>query len=254
MTFLNELFRLTGRRALVTGARRGIGQALAVGLAQAGADVVLAARGDAPHETLATIEGLGGTASHLRLDLNDIATVERELPAFFEANEVDIVINSAGVIRRGDFAEGVRQDWDEVLTVNLEALSKVCLFAGRQMTARGSGKIINIASLLSFQGGIRVASYAAAKHGVLGLTKALSNEWAPLGVQVNAIAPGYIATDNTAALRDDAERSASILARIPAGRWGNPSDLVGAAVFLSGAASDYVTGEVLTVDGGWMVR
>lgn len=254
MSFLTGMFGLAGRRALVTGSRRGIGQAIAVGLAQAGAEVVLAARGQAPDETLQQITAAGGRASHLELDLGDVPGIEERLPAFLAETPVDIVVNNAGVIRRSDFVEGVDQDWEEVLTVNLHALSKVCLFAGRQMTARGSGKIINIASLLSFQGGLRVASYAAAKHGVLGLTRALSNEWAPLGVQVNAIAPGYIATDNTAPLRADTERSESILSRIPAGRWGAATDLVGAAVFLAGRASDYVTGEVLTVDGGWMAR
>lgn len=176
MSFLDDTFGLYGQRALVTGARRGIGQSIAIGLAQAGAEVVLAVRGEPPRETLDAVSSFGGTASHLPLDMNDTAAIGRTLPEYLESRPVNIVVNNAGIIRRSDFVDGMARDWDEVLTVNLQSLAEVCLHVGRQMVERGSGTIINIASLLAFQGGLRVASYATAKHGVLGLTKALSNE------------------------------------------------------------------------------
>lgn len=239
-------FSLDGRRALVTGANTGIGQATAVALAEAGAQVICAGRSDMS-ETLALIPG----AEALTLDLSD-PMAARDV---FAERHVDILVNNAGTIKRADSTEFTEADWDAVMDVNLKAVFFTCQAFGRAALARKApAKIVNIASLLSFQGGIRVPSYTAAKHGVAGLTKLLANEWAAQGINVNAVAPGYIATNNTTALREDPERSRQILERIPAGRWGKPSDIAGAAVFLSSPAADYVHGAVLNVDGGWLAR
>jgi 2-deoxy-D-gluconate 3-dehydrogenase len=247
-------FDLTGKRALVTGANTGIGQAIAVALADAGADIALAGR-SAPAETLALIAAAGRTAVDLRADLSSTAPVAGLVAdAVAALGGIDILVNNAGIIRRNDLADFTEEDWDAVVDTNLKTLFFLSQAAANVMTVQGSGKIINIASLLSFQGGIRVPSYAAAKSGVTGLTKAMANELAPQGVQVNAIAPGYIATNNTAALQADEQRNRQILERIPTGRWGRPEDIAGAAVFLASPASDYVTGHVLAVDGGWLAR
>ncbi len=247
-------FGLAGKAALVTGANTGIGRAIAVALAEAGADVALAGRSRAD-ETAAAVEALGRKAVLIEADLattEPVARVVEEALAAF--GRLDILVNNAGIIRRADAVDFSEADWDAVIDTNLKSLFFLCQAAGRQMLAQGSGKIVNIASLLSFQGGIRVPSYAAAKSGVAGLTKALANEWAGRGVNVNAIAPGYIATNNTAALQADETRNRQILERIPAGRWGDPKDIAGAAVFLASSAADYVNGHVLAVDGGWLGR
>lgn len=247
-------FDLTGKRALVTGANTGIGQAIAVALAQAGADIALAGRSE-PAETLARIAATRRKVVDLRADLSSIAPVQGLVDDTVAAlGGIDILVNNAGTIRRNDLADFTEEDWDAVVDTNLKTLFFLSQAAARVMIAQGAGKIINIASLLSFQGGIRVPSYAAAKSGVAGLTKALANELAPAGVQVNAIAPGYIATNNTAALQADETRNRQILERIPTGRWGKPDDIAGAAVFLASGAADYVTGHVLAVDGGWLAR
>jgi 2-deoxy-D-gluconate 3-dehydrogenase len=249
-----QAFSLVGRTALVTGVSRGIGRAIAMGPAVAGADLVLVGRTGSLDATKEAVEELGRTATTIDLDLAQpelIASgaLDDQLPA-----DVDILVNNAGVIHREDALTVDASSWNRVLDVNLTSLFFLTQRVAGPMVARGSGKIINIASLLSFEGGIGVSSYAASKHAVAGVTRALSNEWAPRGVQVNAIAPGYIVTDNTARLRTDPARATSIGDRIPAGRWGLPSDLVGAAVFLASSASDYVTGHVLLVDGGWSAR
>jgi 2-deoxy-D-gluconate 3-dehydrogenase len=251
-----DRFRLDGRTALVTGASRGLGAAMARALAEAGADVALHASHRVETEAarnLATACGVRAVA--LAADLAQRDAPDRLVE---EANaalgRIDILVNNAGIIRRADAHEHSDADWDEVLMVDLSNVFRLCRAAGRGMLSRGSGKIINIASMLSFQGGTRVPAYAAAKGGVAQLTKALANEWAPRGVNVNAIAPGYMRTDNTQALRDDPSRSDAITARIPAGRWGEPEDLAGAVVFLASPASDYVHGYILAVDGGWLAR
>lgn len=247
-------FDLTGKRALVTGANTGIGQAIAVALADAGADVALVGR-SAPADTLALVTATGRKAVDLRADLSSTAPVQGLVDDAVEVlGGLDILVNNAGIIRRNDLADFTEEDWDAVVDTNLKTLFFLSQAAAKVMAAQGAGKIINIASLLSFQGGIRVPSYAAAKSGVAGLTKAMANELAPRGVQVNAIAPGYIATNNTAALQADETRNRQIMERIPAGRWGKPEDIAGAAVFLASRASDYVTGHILAVDGGWLAR
>jgi 2-deoxy-D-gluconate 3-dehydrogenase len=250
-----DLFRLDGQRALVTGGDKGLGRAIAVGLASAGADVAIVSRIGDGSATVAAIEALGQRAIALRADLADgqaaLAALDQ---ARQELGPIDILVNNAGIVRRNEAASTELSDFMAVLDVNLMAVWALSQAAGRAMLERGHGKIITIASLLSFQGGIRVPAYAAAKHAVAGLTKALANEWAGRGVNVNAIAPGYIATDNTEALRADPERSRQIGERIPAGRWGSPEDLAGAAIFLASPASAYVHGHVLVVDGGWMAR
>ncbi|WP_242494613.1 SDR family oxidoreductase [Nocardioides zhouii] len=238
----------------MTGASRGIGRAIALGLSRAGAEVVLVGRPGSNDDTREALVGLGGKVDVVDLDLSDLAAVESVGAELAASRQVDIAINNAGTIDRQDTVDLAREDWQRVLDVNLNGVFLLSQALGRPMVARGSGKIVSIASLLSFQGGIRVASYAASKHAVAGVTKALANEWGPHGVQVNAIAPGYISTDNTTALREDPDRSRSILERIPAGRWGSADDIAGAAVFLSSSASDYVNGHVLVVDGGWMAR
>ena len=247
-------FDLHGRCAAVTGAGRGIGRAIALGLSRAGADVVLLGRPGSSDATAAAIREGGGTADVVDLDVSDLDAVERVGAELAASRQVDVLVNNAGIIDRQDTVDLAREDWERVLDVNLNGVFLLAQQVGRTMVARGHGKIVSIASLLTFQGGIRVASYAASKHAVAGVTKALANEWGPHGVQVNAIAPGYISTDNTTALREDPDRSRSILERIPAGRWGSADDIAGAAVFLSSSAADYVNGHVLVVDGGWMAR
>jgi 2-deoxy-D-gluconate 3-dehydrogenase len=247
---MTRLFSLDGRRALVTGANTGLGQAIAVALAQAGAEVVCAARRDCD-ETLAGIAAAGGRGSHLRLDLADPMAAQ----GVFDGAGIDLLVNNAGLIRRADSLDFSEADWDAVMDVNLKAVFFTCQAFARALLARGgTGRIVNIASLLSFQGGIRVPSYTASKHGVAGLTRILANEWAARGINVNAIAPGYIETANTDALRADPDRSAAILSRIPAGRWGRPEDIAGTAVYLCSDAAAYVHGAVLNVDGGWLAR
>lgn len=250
-----KLFDLTGKSALVTGAARGLGQAMAIGLAEAGADVVMVANQSDPADTKAGIEAAGRRCVIIMADLSDPKQLDEVVRQAAEAfGKLDILLNNAGIIRRAPAADHSAGDWYDVMDLNLNAAFFLCQLAGREMIARGSGKIINIASVLSFQGGITVPGYTASKHGIVGITKAFANEWAAKGVQVNAIAPGYMETDNTLPLRENAERFAQISDRIPAGKWGTPEDLKGAAVFLASSASDYVNGHVLCVDGGWMVR
>ncbi|MCI0395238.1 MAG: 2-dehydro-3-deoxy-D-gluconate 5-dehydrogenase KduD [Chloroflexi bacterium] len=251
-----ELFRLDGRVALVTGATAGLGQTMAVALAGAGADIVSLGRrpGD---ETGDRVTGLGRRFSHICCDLAAATVTDLQdviTQVLFQMGRLDILVNNAGIIRRGPALEISEADWDEVLQVNLKALFFLSQAAARQMVQQGGGKIINIASMLSFQGGVRVPAYTAAKSGLAGLTHALANEWARHNVNVNAIAPGYMATDNTAALRADAGRNQAILERIPAGRWGVPGDLSGVVIFLASPASDYMHGAIVPVDGGWLSR
>jgi 2-dehydro-3-deoxy-D-gluconate 5-dehydrogenase len=248
-------FDLSGRWAIVTGANTGIGQAIAVGLARAGADVVGVGR-SAMDDTAAQVKASSRRFVALTADLSDIeaakAVVERAISA---GATPDILVNNAGIIRRADAVDFSEADWDDVIDTNLKSVFFLCqAFARAAIAAGRPAKIINIASLLSFQGGIRVASYTTAKSGVAGLTKLMANEWAARGINVNAIAPGYVETNNTNALRADAERSADILKRIPAGRWAKAEDMAGAAVFLASSASDYVHGTILPVDGGWLAR
>lgn len=249
-----DFFSLAGRVAVVTGANGGIGQAIAVALAAAGADIAAVGRSPS-EETGARVKAAGRRFLPVAADLSSPAAckdivdeVSRGLGA------LDVLVNNAGIIRRREALEFTEGDWDSVMDVNLKTLFFLSQAAARRMIPRGGGKIINIASMLSFQGGIRVASYTASKSGLAGITRLLANEWADKGINVNAIAPGYIATRNTEALRQDAERNREILGRIPAGRWGLPGDLAGAAVFLASRASDYVHGAILPVDGGWLAR
>ncbi len=251
-----EAFELKGRNALVTGSSRGLGAAIAIALAQAGANVGCHGRSAEGKTTSEIIAQMGRKSFYLAGDMSD--------PNFYpvligktveEFGSIDILVNNAGVIRRAPAADYTQADWDQLIAVNLTAVFRLSQLAGRDMLKRGAkGKILNIASLLSFQGGILVPAYAAAKGGVAQLTKALANEWAAKGINVNAIAPGYMATDNTTALRQDPQRSRQILERIPASRWGEPGDIAGAAVFLCSSASDYIHGHVLAVDGGWLAR
>jgi 2-deoxy-D-gluconate 3-dehydrogenase len=248
---MTNLFRLDGQLAIVTGASRGLGASMAIGLAEAGADVALVARGDL-QETQESIERLGRRVIAINADLEDRSAPEAILNA---APGAGILVNNAGIIRRAPFLDYNDDDWDAVVEVNLRsAFTLSRAFARALVDEKRGGKIINIASMLSFQGGVYVAAYTAAKSGLLGLTRAMANELAPLGINVNAIAPGYMATANTQALRDDPVRSRDILARIPAGRWGAPDDLKGAVVFLASPAAAYVHGAVLAVDGGWLCR
>ncbi len=250
-TFFDS-FSLAGKVALVTGANTGLGQGIA--LAQAGADVVAVGRSSAEH-TQRDVVGAGRRFHFVQADLEVSRDAGRIVDdAVQAAGRVDILINNAGIIRRSDALTFTEDDWDAVLNVNLKTPFFLAQAAAKVMLAHGGGKIINIASMLSFQGGIRTASYTSSKSGLAGLTRLLANEWAAQGINVNAIAPGYFETNNTSALRADEQRSRDILGRIPAGRWGRPSDLGGAAVFLASAASDYVHGMVLPVDGGWLAR
>ena len=253
---MSSPFELLGKRAVVTGASRGLGRAMAEALARAGADVVcVSTQRSGTDATAAAIQGLGRKAWQIEADLSDRAHADSLSTSVAEAaGDIHILVNNAGTIRRRPATDYTIEDWDVVLRTNLDATFLLCQSFGRKMVERGSGKIINVASLLSFSGGITVPAYTASKHAVAGLTKALANEWGRFGVQVNAIAPGYFKTDNTQALQDDATRSAEISARIPAARWGEPHDLAGPVVFLASNASDYVNGHVLVVDGGWMAR
>ena len=250
-----DLFRLDGKTAIVTGARKGLGYGIAEGLAEAGANIVGVGPIEMP-ELAARVKELGRKFLFVDADL----TSQKRIPdivneAVSAMGGVDILVNNAGIIRRADILEFGEKDWDDVINVNMKSLFFLSQAVARQMAKQGrGGKIVNIASMLSFQGGIRVPSYTASKSAVAGLTKLLANDLAKYGVQVNAIAPGYMATDNTEALRKDPKRNDEILGRIPAGRWGTPDDLKGAAVFLASKASDYVTGYVVAVDGGWLSR
>jgi len=251
-----ESFQLTGKNAVVTGSHRGLGQAIAIALAQAGANVGCHGRHPEPGPACDAIRAVGRKTFYLSGDVVDpavrTALIEKTVSEF---GSVDILVNNAGTIRRAPAAEYSMEFWEELIAVNLTAVFHLSQLAGQLMLRKGSGgKIVNIASLLSFQGGILVPAYAAAKGGVAQLTKALANEWAAKGINVNAIAPGYMATDNTAALRNDPARSKQILERIPAGRWGEPEDIAGATVFLCSSAGNYVHGHVLAVDGGWLAR
>ena len=255
----NGLFDLSGRVAVVTGANTGIGQGIALALAQAGADIAAVGRTPA-NDTAAKVRALGRRCELVAADLGTIAPVQAVIDQVLASlGGLDILVNNAGIIRRADAVDFTEEDWDAVIDTNLKSVFFLSQAAGRHMIAQREksgrrGKIINIASMLSFQGGIRVPSYTASKSGIAGITRLLANEWAAKGVNVNAIAPGYMATDNTAQLRADAARNQAILERIPAARWGEPGDLAGAAVFLAAPASDYVNGIVLPVDGGWLAR
>ena len=250
-----EKFNLTGRVAVVTGASRGLGAGMAIGLAEAGADLVVVASSARLQETVDKIKALGRRCIGVQADLIDTKVIPKIIDATIaEYGRLDILVNCAGIIRRAPAIEFSEQDWDDVIQINQKSLFFLCQAAAKGMLKQKKGKIINIASLLSFQGGIIVPSYAAAKSAVAGLTKALANEWAPLGINVNAIAPGYMATEMTEALQKSAERAPAILARIPAGRWGTPEDMKGLAVFLASDAAEYVQGQVIAVDGGWLGR
>jgi 2-deoxy-D-gluconate 3-dehydrogenase len=247
-------FDLSGLVAMVTGANTGIGQQIAFALAGAGADIAAVGRSSC-QDTVLHIETLGRRVAALHADLSTIAPIPALVDhCLDEMGGLDILVNNAGIIRRADVLEFTETDWDAVIDTNLKSVFFLCQAAGRHMVGRGSGRIINIASMLSFQGGIRVPSYTASKSGVAGLTKLLANEWAAQGITVNAIAPGYIATNNTRSLQADANRNRAILERIPAGRWGEAADLGGAAVFLASSAASYVNGHILAVDGGWLAR
>ncbi|HMR84855.1 MAG TPA: 2-dehydro-3-deoxy-D-gluconate 5-dehydrogenase KduD [Niabella sp.] len=251
----NNLFDLTGKTAVVTGCDTGIGQGMAVALASAGADIVGASIVDDCSGTQQQIEALGRKFTYHKVDISDRAQIYDFLKKVFEQNErIDIAFNNAGVIMRNPAAEHSDEYWDKVININLNAQFILGRELGKHMIEKGGGKIVFTCSLLSFQGGINVPGYTASKSALAGLVKAFSNEWASKGVCVNGIAPGYVATNNTAALRADAERSEAILSRIPAGRWATPEDYKGPAIFLAASASDYVNGTVLVVDGGWMGR
>ena len=251
---MSDLFDLSGRVALVTGANKGLGQALALALAEVGADIC-AAGTSVPSDTEAKVRALGRRFHYETADFSSIEPVERVVAnALGALGGLDILINNAGTIRRADSVAFSEADWDAVMNVNVKSAFFLAQAAGKRMIAQGRGKIINIASMLSFQGGVRVPSYTASKSAIAGVTRLLANEWASKGVNVNAIAPGYMVTDNTEALRADEKRNADILARIPAGHCGEPRDLAGAAVFLSSRASDYVHGAIIPVDGGWLAR
>ena len=251
---MSNPFSLEGKVALVTGANTGLGQGIAVALAEAGADIA-AAGISPPTETEAKVKALGRRFVSIEANLTSIEPVARLLQETLDGlGGLDILVNNAGLIRRADAVDFSEQDWDDVMNVNIKSAFFLSQAVGRHFIAQGSGKIINIASMLSFQGGIRVPSYTASKSGIAGITRLLANEWASKGVNINAIAPGYMATDNTAQLRADEARNKAILDRIPAARWGEPSDLGGTAVFLASRASDYVNGAVIPVDGGWLAR
>ena len=256
---MSNPFDLTGRVAVVTGANTGIGQGIALALAGAGADIAAVGRSEAS-ETADKVRALGRRCELVSADLSSIAPVEGVVETVVSRlGRLDILVNNAGIIRRADALEFSEDDWDAVMDTNLKVLFFLCQAAARHMTGWSTqdgqrGKIINIASMLTFQGGIRVPSYTASKSGVGGLTKLLANEWAAKGINVNAIAPGYIATNNTAALQADETRNRQILERIPEARWGDPADIGGAAVFLASRAADYVQGHILAVDGGWLAR
>ena len=248
-------FNLTGKVALVTGCNTGLGQAMAIALAEAGADVVGINR-SAPTEAEKAIKAVGRKFFDLRADVGQTDKLASLVSQAVElAGRLDILVNNAGIIRRNDSIDFTEKDWDDVMDVNLKSVFFLSQAAAKQFIAQGQGgKIINIASMLSFQGGIRVPSYTSSKSGVLGLTKIMANEWAKHGINVNAIAPGYMDTNNTEAIRADAQRNAEILGRIPAGRWGLPEDMAGPVVFLASQASNYLQGHTMAVDGGWLAR
>jgi 2-dehydro-3-deoxy-D-gluconate 5-dehydrogenase len=251
-----DLFKLDGKVAFVTGSSTGLGQAMAIALAEAGADVIChASKEGKAFETMSAIQKLGRKTAEISGDMADKETPKRLIDEVIrQFGRIDILINNAGTIRRSPAVDFSEEDWATVLEVNLSSIFRLSQSAAKLMIPQGSGKIVNIASLLSFQGGITVPAYTASKSGVAGLTKAFANEWAKHNINVNAIAPGYFATNNTKALQADETRNRQILERIPAGRWGKPEEISGAAVFLSSAASDYLQGHILTVDGGWMAR
>ena len=252
--WLESQFSLTGKKALVTGASKGIGASIAIAMAQAGADVVLVGRSqDSLSATRAAIENLGRSTESLIADVESRAQISEAFKSIDQLN-VEIVVNNAGSISRAPAIDASLEDWDRIIDTNLNSVFQISQLCAKSMLAKGHGRIINIASLLSFQGGINVPAYTASKHAVAGVTKAFANEWGAKGVTVNAIAPGYISTDNTQALRNDVDRNTSILARIPIGRWGTPEDLAAVAVFLASPAASYINGEIITVDGGWMGR
>ncbi|MCA0971427.1 glucose 1-dehydrogenase [Halobacillus litoralis] len=252
---MSHIFDLSGQTAVVTGGNKGMGKHISLTLADQGANVVIVSRSGAPEELLETIRDKGVSAHALKHDLSDIDGISRLVESIYQhVDRVDILVNNAGVQRRSDAVEFSQEDWDFVQNVNAKAVFFLAQAIGKNMLENGSGKIINIASLLSFQGGIRVPAYAASKGAVAMFTKSLSNEWASSGVNVNAVAPGYIATEMNEALINDEDRSKQILDRIPAGRWGDPSDIAGTVAFLASKASDYINGEIITVDGGWMGR
>jgi 2-dehydro-3-deoxy-D-gluconate 5-dehydrogenase len=251
---MNSMFDLSGKVAMVTGSSTGLGQGMSIGLAASGADLILVDRVDSP-ETAATITGMGRKAKCLVADLSSVDAVQKvAADAIAVYGKVDILVNNAGTIRRVPAIDFAEKDWDDVMDLNAKTVFFLSQAIARDMLKRKQGKIINIASLLSFSGGITVPSYSASKGAVAQITKALANEWAQYGLNINAIAPGYMVTNNTANLRKDADRTRSISERIPMGKWGTPEDLQGAAVFLASKASDYVNGHVLVVDGGWMAR
>lgn len=250
-------FDLTGRKALVTGGATGIGEGIALALAEAGADVALTYRSHAPDAVQAKIEAQGRSSAAVKVDFTGMDEAGAAQVADFAKEALgglDILVNNAGIIHRENSTDMPLEDWRRVLSVNLDSVWLLSQAAGRHMVAQGAGKIITVASVLSYQGGLRVPGYASSKHAVLGLTQALCNEWAPHGVNVNAIAPGYTATDNTQALRDDPVRSRALLDRIPAGRFAEPTEIAGAAVFLASDAASYCHGSVIAVDGGWLAR
>jgi 2-deoxy-D-gluconate 3-dehydrogenase len=250
-----DYFQLHGRVAIVTGCNTGLGQGMAMALARAGADIV-GVNQSAPHETQEYVEASGRQFLDLRANLSDGGGLGGLVTAALKlSGKIDILVNNAGIIRREDAITFTEKDWDDVVDLNLKTVYFLSQAVARQFIAQGKGgKIINIASMLSYQGGVRVPAYTASKSGVIGVTRALANEWAKYGINVNAIAPGYMDTNNTAPLRADVNRNAAILDRIPAGRWGEPSDLAGPAVFLASSASNYVHGHTLAVDGGWLAR
>jgi 2-deoxy-D-gluconate 3-dehydrogenase len=250
-----DAFNLSGKVAIVTGCDTGLGQGMSLGLAEAGCDIIGINR-KYPHETEQKVTALGRRFTAIQADLSQQGSYDALVQEVVSRmGRVDILVNNAGTIRRADALDFSEQDWDDVINLNLKATFFLCQAVARQFIAQGGGgKIINIASMLSFQGGIRVPSYTASKSGVLGLTRLLANEWATHNINVNAIAPGYMATNNTQQLREDARRSEEIINRIPAARWGTPEDLKGPAVFLASSASDYINGYTLAVDGGWLAR
>jgi 2-deoxy-D-gluconate 3-dehydrogenase len=254
MSGILDTFKLDGKVALVTGCERGLGQGMSIALAEAGADIFGVSYPAEADETKAAVEKLGRKFAYKQANLMSIEPIADIFKAAAAAfGHVDIVVNNAGIIKRNDTIDFTEAEWDDVMNINLKTVFFMCQAAARQFVSQGTGgKIVNVASMLSFQGGIRVPSYTASKSGVKGITMTMANEWAKKGINVNAIAPGYMATDNTAPLRADADRSEKILGRIPAGRWGTPRDLAGAVVFLASAAADYVNGYTVAVDGGWL--
>ena len=256
MSGILDAFKLDGKVAIVTGSERGLGRGMAVALAQAGADIVGVTYVASAPETAAAVEAEGRKYVHVQADLSSIEPIQRVVDTALKAfGHIDILVNNAGIITRNDSVDFTEKEWDDVMNVNLKSAFFMCQAVARQFIAQGKGgKIVNVASMLSFQGGIRVPSYTASKSGIKGITMLMANEWAKHGVCVNAVAPGYMATDNTTQLRADEARSAEIVGRIPAGRWGLPEDLGGAVVFLASKASDYVNGYTIAVDGGWLAR